>query len=774
MPPEHYHTMKSRLIKLPAFILFTIFSVQSVAQTAEIRGSILSDGNPVMYANVVLKGETGVAVTDTTGKFNIKNLSAGTYTVLVSCVGFESSQKTVTVKNGEIRPLNFNLTNYSSTINQVVVTGTMKAVSKLESPVPVEIYSPAFFKKNPTPNIYESLQNINGIRPQLNCQVCNTGDIHINGLEGPYTMILIDGMPIVSSLSSVYGLSGIPNSLVERIEIVKGPASSLYGSEAVGGLINIITKRPISAPIFSADFFGTSWGEYNIDIGVKSHAGKKASILTGINYFNFQNKKDNNNDNFTDMTLQNRISFFQKWNIKRKNNRLLSFAGRYMYEDRWGGDLRWEKKFRGGDSIYGESIYTKRLEIIGNYQVPSNEKILLSFSFNHHDQNSVYGTTLYLATQKIGFTQLTWDKKLGRNDLLLGTSVRYTDYDDNTTATEITGVMGTANKPQRTWLPGIFLQDEISIRDNHKLLLGFRYDYNSYHGNIYTPRIAYKWSINSHNALRLNAGTGFRVVNLFTEEHASLTCARIVEIRNELKPEKSYNINLNFNKKFFSKQGNYISLDASMFYTYFNNRITADYETDPNKIIYDNLSGYAESKGISLNLDMAFTNGLKIIAGGTYMENPITSSGISQQQILTEKFTSTWAISYKIKRTHVSIDYTGNIYSPMRLPLLGPTDPRDSQSPWWSIQNIQFTYDRFRNINIYAGIKNFLNWTPNKGNPFIIARTNDPFDKDVQFDTNGHAIATTTNPYGLTFDPSYVYAPNQGARVFFGVRYILK
>lgn len=127
--------MKSRLITLPAFILFTAFSVQSVAQTAEIKGTILSDGNPVMYANVILKGETGVAITDTTGKFNIKNLSAGTYTVLVSCVGFESSQKTVTIKAGEIRPLNFNLTNYSSTINQVVVTGTMKAVSKLESPV---------------------------------------------------------------------------------------------------------------------------------------------------------------------------------------------------------------------------------------------------------------------------------------------------------------------------------------------------------------------------------------------------------------------------------------------------------------------------------------------------------------------------------------------------------------------------------------------------------------------------------------------------------------
>ena len=102
---------------------------------------------------------------------------------------------------------------------------------------------------------------------------CNTGDIHINGLEGPYTLVLIDGMPIVSGLSTVYGLSGIPNSLIEQIEIVKGPASSLYGSEAVGGLINIITKLPENAPRVFADSYISGWGEINTDIGFKTKLG---------------------------------------------------------------------------------------------------------------------------------------------------------------------------------------------------------------------------------------------------------------------------------------------------------------------------------------------------------------------------------------------------------------------------------------------------------------------------------------------------------------------
>ncbi len=760
--------------KIVITVIFVLLVQISMAQTATISGKIISESKPIQYATIFLVGTQTGASTDTLGFYKIENVKAGTYQVEVSCVGFNKMSKPITVKKGDNIELSFDLTNIANNLGEVVITGTLKEVSRLESPVPVEVYKPGYFKKNPTPTIFEALQNVNGVRPQLNCNVCNTGDIHINGLEGPYTMVLIDGMPIVSSLSTVYGLSGIPNSLVERIEVVKGPASSLYGSEAVGGLINIITKKPQNAPLFSADIFSTSWKEYNADISFKANAGEKASVLTGINYFNFQTKVDNNNDNFTDMTLQNRISIFQKWNFERKENRSFSLAGRYMYEDRWGGDMRWNKIFRGGDSIYGESIYTKRWEVLGNYQLPTKEKLMLSFSYNNHDQDSRYGTTSYIAQQNIAFSQLTWDKKIGNNDLLVGTALRYTFYDDNTPATATADTINQQNQPQKTWLPGVFVQDEITLASKHKLLLGIRYDYNSFHGNIFTPRFAYKWTVNPQNIIRINAGTGFRVVNLFTEDHAALTGARTIEIKNELNPEQSYNVNINFIKKIFAKNGTSVGLDGSVFYTYFNNRIVGDYDTDPNKIIYNNLNGYAESKGVSLNIDVAFNNGLKIIAGGTVMENTLTENGITEQQILTEKITGVWAISYKVKKLNLAIDYTGNVYSPMRLPILGDTDPRRATSPWWSIQNIQLIYTGLKNIEIYGGVKNLLNWTPNKGNPFIIARTNDPFDKEVQFGSNGQVIATPNNPYGLTFDPTYIYGPNQGARAFLGVRINLK
>ena len=687
------------------------------------------------------------------------------YFILLSFVFFNASfaQKT------EPKKTNDTINNNQNELNEVVVSGTLKAVKRLESAVPVEVYSPVFLKKNPTASIYEALQNVNGVRPQLNCGVCNTGDIHINGLEGPYTSVMIDGMPIVSSLSTVYGLSGIPNSLVERIEIVKGPASSLYGSEAVGGLINIITKNPSNAPLFSADVFTSSWLETNADLGVKFNINKKATSLLGVNYFNYNQTIDNDKDGFTDVTAQNRISVFNKWNFSRNQNRLFSVAVRGMYEDRWGGDVRWEKKYRGSDEIYGESIYTKRGELIGSYQMPTTEKLMLSFSGNIHFQDSRYGTTSYIANQKIGFLQLTWDKKIGKNDVLAGIASRYTYYDDNTPATAIL----TANNPEKTWLPGIFVQDEINFNEKHKVLLGLRYDYNSIHGTILTPRLAYKWKINDNNIFRFNAGTGFRVVNLFTEDHAALTGAREVVIANNLNPEKSVNANLNFIKKIYFDNGTFLGVETTAFYTRFSNKIIPNYEADPNKIIYNNIDGYALSQGISCNTDLNFTNGLKFIIGATYMDVLNVENGVKIRPILTENFTGTWTVSYKINPIKLSIDYTGNVYSPMKLPLLSETDPRNPDSPWYSLQNIQFTYSGWKNFELFGGIKNLLNFTPKRNNPFLISRTEDPFDKNVQYDSNGQAMVTPDNPYGLTFDTSYVYAPNQGIRGFFGLRYNL-
>ena len=752
---------------LSLLLVNIIFQVHG--QHAMLQGNITFNDVPEPFVNVVIDGLSIGDVTDEEGNFRINWIPIGTRQVTVVAMGFKLQKKDIFFEEGKLINLNFKLKLDDDKLDEIVISGTLVAVSKRESPVAIEVYSKGFFRKNPTPSIFESLQNVNGVRPQLNCNVCNTGDIHINGLEGPYTFVLIDGMPIVSGLSTVYGLSGIPQSLIERVEIVKGPASTLYGSEAVGGIINIITKQPTNASKFSLDSYGSSWGELNTDLGVSYKLGKKNKGLLGVNHFIYQNPIDNNMDGFTDLTLQNRISIFNKIEFERPDHRTFNLAARYIYEDRWGGEMNWQSRHRGGDDVYAESIYSKRWETFGTYRLPVVADINFQFSGNGHSQNSFYGLTSYNANQYIGFAQLIWNAQFSnRHSLLLGSAYRYTYYDDNTFAT--LSVDGTGNEPSIMHLPGVFVQDEISLSQRQKLLLGVRYDYNSLHGNVISPRANYKWiSFDKKNTIRISVGNGFRVANVFTEDHAALTGSRTVEFEDVLNPETSWNGNINYAKNVILKQA-ILTLDGSVFYTHFSNRILPDYETDPNKIIYSNLSGSSISKGISLNGDLMLENGLTVLVGATLMDVSLMEEGTKRRQLLTERFSGVWSMTYRFKKIGITLDYTGNFYGPMRLPLLGELDPRDEYSPWFSIQNIQMTKRLGKYFELFTGVKNLLNFTPEANS---IARSFDPFDKKVQFDTNDQVIPVTDNPYALTFDPSYVYASNQGIRVFIGLSFTI-
>ena len=673
---------------------------------------------------------------------------------------------TSTLSNAQEQKDSISVKDSFENLEEIVVTGTMKAVKKSDSPVPIEIYTPKFFQKNPTPSLFDAVQLINGVQPQLNCNVCNTGDIHINGMEGPYTMILIDGMPIVSSLSTVYGLSGIPNSLVERIEVVKGPASSLYGTEAMGGIINVITKSPKSAPKLSLDAFTTSWLETNLDGGYKYNIGQKVNGLFGFNYFKYGNKKDKNNDGFTDVTLQDRITLFNKFDFERQENRSASVALRYLYEDRWGGQMNWKRKLhRGSDEVYAESIMTNRFEAIGMYQLPVKEKIMAQFSYNFHQQNSFYGLESYQGKQQVFFAQAYWDKIIGKHSLLLGSSFKYTYYDDNTRGTgeynENNDLI--KNNPMNTPIPGFFIQDEWTLNTENKLLIGYRFDYDKTHKGIHSPRIAYKYSPSSHHTLRASFGTGFRVVNVFTEDHRALTGARQVVFENELKPEKSYNGNINYVFK-LPTSFTALNFDFTTFYSYFTNKIIADTDTDETKIIYDNLNGHAISQGVSLNIDATFDFPLKIMLGATYMDVYKKENGEKEVQYHAPKWSGNFLASYTFKRGF-TIDLTANYNDKMKLPRV-ENDYRPEYSKPTFIANIQLSKSFKNNIEIYGGVKNIFNVLP-KGD--VIARWWDPFGEP------GNGVTPPKGRNDVIFEPNdYSYTPMQGTRGFIGIRYNLR
>ena len=732
-------------IKTTISLIFIFSAISIFTYAQEIKGIITSKDKGVSFANIIISNTKFGTQADENGRFLFRNIASGKQKLQISSVGYKSKSLEINILSERTTNLNIELEEENTQLNEVVVTGTMKETSINESPASIQILNPTFFRKNPTPSLFESLSMVNGVRPQLNCNVCNTGDIHINGMEGPYTMVMIDGMPIVSALSTVYGLSGIPNSMVERIEVMKGPASTLYGSEAVGGLINVITKNPAKAPKFNFDFNTSSYLENNFDASTKAKIGQFDVLFSG-NYFLFNKRWDINNDNFTDITLQNRVSLFNKWSMKRRQNKVFNIAARYIYEDRFGGEMQWTKANRGGSEVYGESIFTKRIEMLGSYQLPfDKEKITLNFSFNQHQQNSVYGSTLYLATQRIAFGQLLWDKKLSKNhDALLGLNFRHTFYDDNTPVTQISD---TQNAPDLIALPGFFAQDEITLNAKNKLLVGVRYDYNSKHGGIASPRLNWKFSPNKDNIFRLSFGNGYRVVNLFSEDHAALTGSRKVVIISDLKPERSYNTNLDY-QRFFTFAKGYGNIQLNTFYTYFANKIIADYDQDPELVVFDNLKEHSISKGVALNAEFAFTSGIKIFAGATVMNVYRIENNTKINQIQTPHFTGNYAISYTFNQAQLTFDFTGNLYSPMRLPVVRAYgDTRPEYSPWFGIHNIQATKRLPNGLQIYGGVKNFTNFRP----------------KDPIFRADA--------PFSPQFDPSYNYAPLQGIRGFVGMRW---
>ncbi|MBK7944969.1 MAG: TonB-dependent receptor plug domain-containing protein [Flavobacteriales bacterium] len=204
-----------------------------------LEGFVQGPQGPVPFSHVSLEGQPWGAAADSQGRFRLENVPCTRIRVVASAVGF---QRTIATLQAGGNPVSIRMEAEVAELDEVVISGSLREVSRSESPVPIEVVTPKLFRRNPSPALFDAVGMVNGVRPQINCSVCATGDIHINGMEGPYTMVLIDGMPIVSGLSTVYGLSGIPTGLNERVEVVKGPGSALYGSEAMGGIINVAPR----------------------------------------------------------------------------------------------------------------------------------------------------------------------------------------------------------------------------------------------------------------------------------------------------------------------------------------------------------------------------------------------------------------------------------------------------------------------------------------------------------------------------------------------------
>ncbi len=729
------------MAKTSVFLFFFLMCMgQARAQsTGSLKGVVSSGGESVAGASVGIRQLNIGTATNGDGSFFMRNIPAGRHLLWVSALGYFPVEMEIEISPSDTLPLRIQLRQSIEEIGQLVVTGTYSAMAIKDNPVKISHISHEVLQRSGSQNLLDAAKYINGLIKQVDCAVCGTGNIRINGMEGPYTLVLIDGMPVIGALASVYSLSGLNPDIINSIEIIKGPSSTLYGSQAMGGVINIITKNPSNSPLLTLNSNINTHAERNVSLSYAPRLKNSALLLSG-NLYQSPGFTDANNDGFSDLPMGNRLTLFSKWNLNSERIQPTSVAAKLYVEDRFGGVEAYRHKIRGSQTIYGESIYTRRLEVLARHYLPAGQhKIQIEGAYSYHHQNSYYGAYQYLASQQNVFSNLIFNTRQTRKvHFLGGLTMRYDLLEQNYDDVEIPGAAR-----HRAFNPGIFSQFNFTPSQVWNLLAGLRMDYYKDHHLIFSPRLNVKYSPHSHTTFRMNSGTGFRIVNLFTEEHQALTGSRSIEIAEELKPEKSFNVSMSLNQ-IIDIGRSIMNMDIDVFYTRFSNKIIPDY-SQPNKIVYSNSDSETISKGISLNAAHNFIAPLTYMLGFTIQDVYTYSNHAKNPLLFSPRFTAVFTLSYTLPGIAITADYTSRLTGSMKL----PEYPGFSRySPAYTEHNLKFARS-FGKAEGYISIQNLFNYT--QPSPIIAA----------------HA------PFSDEFATDYIFGPIQQRSFLIGIQFQL-
>lgn len=647
-------------------------------------------------------------------------------------------------------------------LQEIYVSDT---ATEQQTPANIDLQlAPDDYKRIFAPNTFvEVLAVANGLQNNIACGVCGTNSININGIGGAYTSIAIDGLPLYGSLASVYGLNSIPSAIIQNVEIERGAASVYYGTEAIGGVINVQTKTPDGCGLLKTDLQISNLKDIFIN-GAYDYKLNNINALTAAHFATSRNYIDRNRDNFGDNVQFDRFNLMQKLAFGDKSLQN-TFMAKYYYENRRNGVYDFLKNgyFRenyGSNSVYGEYIRTHRVENTARIYLGDKNKFIQQGA-SLHLQNSYYGEVQYKAAQSIFFINGVQKWQVGNHFITFLANVRYEFYDDNSTAT---ATFEGENKPIHNLTPAIMVENNWHISPKTQLTVGARLDITRHLNPVFTPRCLFVHNFSPRWQLKSNFGTGFRLVNLFTEDHAFITGRRQVFIGDNLRPERSFSTNISLsytqNKQ---KYSSFVQMNA--FFTHFWNAIIADY-SQANAIIYDNINGYARTRGLNFVYNQTFKNGLSWELNGSLNWANKYELDNNNQLIISNIAFSTRAnanaiISYNWKKYGLTFAYTGKWIGQTFMPAVYDVDangnlnpnPRPLRAPAFSLHNFQIskTWPK-QNLETYIGASNLFNYLP----PISpLAAYNDP-NAPVGF-----------SPY---FDTAYNFAPLQGRRLYLGIR----
>lgn len=552
------------MLRVLAVLLFT--SSILYGQGYSISGTVRSKNNPLPYANVILKEIKKGALTDKEGVFKIENLPSGRYTIEVSFTGYKSTIQELHLSNKNIK-INLSLDEFSS-LDEVVITGTRTFKRKVDSPVIVNILNSIALENVQACNLSEGLKFQPGLRVETDCQTCNYTQLRMNGLGGGYSQILINGRPIFSPLTGMYGLEQIPVNMIERIETIRGGGSTLYGSSAIGGVVNVITKTPkensfnINSTYQNIKGFADDYILNGNGSLISNNKTRGASL-----FINHRNREyyDANGDNFSELPKLKNTAFGANFFFLPNKNQKLELNISNLHEYRYGGEmidksahLTQQSEERTHNVLMGGLDYqinfnddknslityvagqrTNRNHYTGIF--PEN-----SDDINPHMNNPPYGTSKTITLQ--GGVQLNRRFRnfiKGNNVITFGSEYLMDDVLD-----EISAYSYKIDQTTKNF--ATFLQSDWKITPTLNLLSGIRVDYHNLVDNIiFSPRVSVLYKLKSNFQFRTTWSTGFRAPQAFdTDLHIAFAGGGIsrISLSENLKEErsKSYSVSISY------------------------------------------------------------------------------------------------------------------------------------------------------------------------------------------------------------------------------------
>jgi outer membrane receptor for ferrienterochelin and colicins len=759
-------------MKLIFILVYCFYSFIAFSQNKKsIAVLVLTQENmPLAGAHIFINNKLFFNVTDSTGFIELENLSEGVYSIKVSYIGYTSQENSVSVFNeNKVKCVFYLKPNYIQ-LKEILVRENHKS---LGSDLPLikiyEINKKEIEQMQSPSTLVDVINKVNGVKEVVACGICGTNSISLRGLSGSYTLLLIDDIPVYGSLASIYALNGIPVNIIESVEVTKAASSTLYGSGAIAGVVNVNTLNLDEMPVLSINSNFNSLGTSDVNLA-SAFKNNKGNFLLGINNYSINNYIDRNNDGFGDVVNINRYSLFSKFSIKRNYKRKFNFFIKYLFEDRRNGVEDYlknnsHKLLRGNNNVYGESILTKRIELSGIYELPFNSGITTDFSISSHTQDSYYGNNFFYAKQEIFILNAYRIHSVKNNTIKYGLSARLNFYDDNSFLTQYSISDSLINKPITFTLPALFAQNEVRFSEKINFLIGGRIDYYKLHGVIFSPQLNLKFSPISIINIRLHAGTGFNIVNLFAEEHAFVNGQRKLILDKELKPEYSKSISLS-TTYFYKLFDNVNNLEIDVYNISFSNKVIPDYSL-PGYVVYSNTSNSASSKGLEINISQKYYKNLEFNIGGNIQS---AFELIKDNMGKNIKAPIPYSTNYNLQFTQyiylfknkLNLNYTWKYTGPTNMPEVfnisnsgNILNQRNMLSASFQQHDIGLKIIYSSKINFSLGIQNLLNF--------------------IQPDMPLTGFNDKNYPAGFSpyFDTSYNYAPLIGRRFYMGIKWEL-